>query len=116
MKRATAIVARTPAPAAAPGPIKEQLKAERIQELLHDMPGWRLAFGGTAIMRRYALPGRNSITSFVEYVAGPPTRRAARLPAQPAPWGRHAPHRQPPRPRPQTMAELNLANAIDEKE
>ena len=115
MKRATASVARTPAPPAAPVPIKEQLKAERIQELLHDMPGWRLAFGGTAIMRRYALPGRNSITSFVEYVSGLAHERGVRADLNLRPGGVTVYIVSRPG-RGLTMAELNLANAIDEKE
>jgi pterin-4a-carbinolamine dehydratase len=115
MKRATASVTRTPAPPAAPVPIKERLKAERIQELLQGLPGWRVAWGGRAVMRRYALPGHNSVAAFIENVGDlarkrglradldlRPSRVTVRVVSRPA--------------RGLTMAEVNLASAIDEKE
>jgi len=103
-----------PAPAP-PGHVEEQLKAERIQELLHDMPGWKLAYGGTAIMRRYSLPGRNSMTTFVEVVSGLAQERGVRAdlnlrPSRVTVYIVSRPGRG------LTMTELNLANAIDEKE
>ena len=115
MKRATAHVARTPAPAAAPVHIDEQLKAERIQELLQGLPGWRVAWGGRAIMRRYALPGHNSVAAFIENVGDLARKRGLRadLDLRPSRVTVRVVSRLG---RGLTMAELNLACAIDEKE
>lgn len=100
---------------AAPTPINEQLKAERIQSLLDDLPGWKLGWGGSVIMRRYALPGRNSVTAFVEGVADLAHKRRVRAdlnlrPSRVTVYIVSRPGRG------LTMAEFNLANAIDEKE
>src|ERR687895_720934 len=76
MKRGTASVAKTPA--TAPTHVVEPLKAERIQELLQGLPGWRVAWGGRAIMRRYALPGHNSVAAFIENVGDLARKRGVR--------------------------------------
>ena len=55
----------------ASGPVKlfERLKAERIQLLLRELPGWRLTRSGTAISRAVQLPGHRSALAFANFAA-----------------------------------------------
>lgn len=55
------------------GAEESSLKAERVQLLLEDLPGWRLTAGGKSISRTFRFPGASSalaFTSFVSAVAG----------------------------------------------
>lgn len=64
-----------------PRPIGGALKAERVQELLKAMPGWRLVEGGRAIHSIRELPSARAAAAFAAYVAlyAGCRRQAARL-------------------------------------
>jgi 4a-hydroxytetrahydrobiopterin dehydratase len=51
-----------------PRHLTEELKAERIQEALQALPGWLPARRGTAIARKYALPGHRSTVALALFV------------------------------------------------
>ena len=67
MERTTASVSGHPGPAAAT-PIPARLKAERIQELLRQLPGWSAARNATEISRRYVLSSPRAAVAFVHFV------------------------------------------------
>ena len=46
-----------------------RLKAERVQELLRRLPGWRLTRDKKAIARTFKLPGRTSAAAFTAMAA-----------------------------------------------
>lgn len=48
----------------------EKLKAERIQELLKALPGWKLGHRGRAIVRQRELDTPQGAASFAAFVAG----------------------------------------------
>lgn len=51
-----------------PKPV-ERLKAERVQESLQAMPGWRLMPKGRAIHRVHWFPGRDVAVAYASYVS-----------------------------------------------
>lgn len=51
-----------------PKPV-ERLKAERVQEELRAMPGWRLTQTGRAIHRVLWFPGRDVAAAYASYVS-----------------------------------------------
>ncbi len=55
--------------AAASARIDERLKAERIQGLLAELPGWRLAAGGSALERVHRFPSPRAAAAFVALAA-----------------------------------------------
>src|SRR5689334_23374694 len=67
MERTTARISGQPGPAA-PTPITARLKAERIQELLSELPGWSAARNATEISRRYALSSPRAAVAFAHFV------------------------------------------------
>jgi len=46
----------------------EPLKAERIQELLRQLPAWRLRGNNRTLAREYGFPGRASALAFVHWL------------------------------------------------
>ncbi len=67
MERTTTHTPGHPAPAA-PTPVTARLKAERIQELLRELPGWTAAHNATEISRRYALSSPRAAVAFAHFV------------------------------------------------
>jgi pterin-4a-carbinolamine dehydratase len=67
MERTTARVSGHPGPAA-PTPVTARLKAERIQELLRELPGWTAARNATEISRRYTLSSPRAAVAFAHFV------------------------------------------------
>src|SRR4030095_29247 len=53
-----------------PQGVQERLKAERVQEELKAMPGWRLASGGKAIHRAKAFPTAEVARLYSTFVTG----------------------------------------------
>ena len=53
----------------APSPEVDPLKAERIQELLRQLPAWRLRGDDRTLTREYRFPGRASALAFVHWIA-----------------------------------------------
>lgn len=53
-----------------PQGVQERLKAERVQEELKAMPGWRLASGGKAIHRAKAFPTAEVARLYGTFVTG----------------------------------------------
>jgi pterin-4a-carbinolamine dehydratase len=51
-----------------PEAVQARLKAERVQEKLATMPGWRLTDGGTAITRVHVFPQTRVATVYAAYV------------------------------------------------
>lgn len=68
MEKTTANVSGLPAPPAAPTPIAARLKAERIQELLRELPGWNVERYATGISRRYTLSSPRAAVAFAHFV------------------------------------------------
>jgi 4a-hydroxytetrahydrobiopterin dehydratase len=59
-----------PAGAVAPARAGEStLKAERVQLLLEELPGWRLTAGGKSISRVFRFPGVSSALAFTYFVS-----------------------------------------------
>jgi len=52
-----------------PRPDFLKLKAERVQEMLRSMPGWKLSEGGTAIHRLRLFPSARTAAAYASYVA-----------------------------------------------
>ena len=67
MERTTTHTSGHPAPAA-PTPVTARLKAERIQELLRELPGWSAARNATEISRRYTLSSPRAAVAFAQFV------------------------------------------------
>lgn len=67
MEESSSCLPEQPAPAQ-PVQVEEKLKAERIQLLLRDLPGWMVVRGGTAIARSYTLPSHRAAISFALFV------------------------------------------------
>jgi pterin-4a-carbinolamine dehydratase len=67
MKGTTATASGQPAPAA-PVPVTERLKAERIQELLRALPGWGVVRNGTGLSRRYTVSSPRTALGFAHFV------------------------------------------------
>jgi 4a-hydroxytetrahydrobiopterin dehydratase len=51
------------------GAEESSLKAERVQLLLEDLPGWRLTAGGRSISRTFRFPGVSSALAFTSFVS-----------------------------------------------
>jgi hypothetical protein len=62
--RAGAVRLRRP-----PRPDFLKLKAERVQEMLRSMPGWKLSEGGTSIHRLRLFPSARTAAAYASYVA-----------------------------------------------
>ena len=101
--------------AGAPGHLDDALKAERIQELLRQLPGWTLLRGGAALTRQYTLPGYRSTLAFVNFVSelAHDQGLAADLDVWSDRVGVTLTNRTVRR---LTLAEFNLAKAIDGRE
>jgi 4a-hydroxytetrahydrobiopterin dehydratase len=56
--------------AGAPHHVTEQLKAERIQEMLRALPEWQLRSDGTAIVKDWTVPSLWAGTGFAMGLAG----------------------------------------------
>ena len=54
-----------------PGLVREELKAERIQAALRELPGWALTAEGTALSRTFqvTVPASRPLVAFAGYVA-----------------------------------------------
>ncbi|HXO22601.1 MAG TPA: 4a-hydroxytetrahydrobiopterin dehydratase [Thermoanaerobaculia bacterium] len=52
-----------------PGQPAADLKAERVQLQLEDLPGWSLRRGGRAIVRSFDLPEMESALAFLDYLS-----------------------------------------------
>jgi pterin-4a-carbinolamine dehydratase len=48
----------------------ERLKAERVQELLRSLPGWKVVGGGRAIERSREFDSRQAAASYASFVTG----------------------------------------------
>jgi pterin-4a-carbinolamine dehydratase len=53
-----------------PPVVVERLKAERVQEVLKLLPGWKVVGGGRAIERSREFDSRQAAASFASFVAG----------------------------------------------
>jgi pterin-4a-carbinolamine dehydratase len=56
-------------PTTAPGSVSEELKSERVQEMLQAMPAWALLPESQAIGRTFQFPSKQVATKFAEYVS-----------------------------------------------
>ncbi|HEX5760732.1 MAG TPA: 4a-hydroxytetrahydrobiopterin dehydratase [Thermoanaerobaculia bacterium] len=99
---------------AKPVHIDEQLKAERIQSLLRQVPGWVLARHGAALKRRYSVPEHNTY-GFVGFVGATAVGRG--MPVELLLRGDKVTVFLPTRfPGGLTAAEFDLAKAIDDRD
>jgi pterin-4a-carbinolamine dehydratase len=58
-----------PSPTTAPGSVSEELKSERVQEMLQAMPGWSLLPESQAIGRTFQFPSKRVAAKFADYAS-----------------------------------------------